>query len=217
LFATEESKAQDVLRNIKKVLASHLNKSMDSDVYVSCHLESYLAYLFHSGRTAHETCGAGLQRMGIATNGDIYMCSRIFGDFNIMGTVFSGITEQGFERALDFNNKINRYKEACSECWARSYCYGLCVYADTNKAKRASIKEGEKVSCDLVRFLIEYGFKFYAKMDIDKVVSIVRKGIIDSRKREEIARRVELLYHVRDMRNSSMKHIQHVTPTIYKS
>ena len=219
LFATEKNKnkAHDVLGDIKNVLTSHLKESMDSDVYLSCHLESYLAYLFHSGRMAYETCGAGLQRMGVATNGDIYMCSRIFGDFNYMGTVFSGIIEQGFKKALDFNSKIDRYKEACNECWARSYCYGLCVYADSSKNGRPSIKEGEKISCDMIRFLIEYGFKFYTKMDMAKVISIVRKGIIDARKREEIARKVELLYHVRDMRNSSMKHIQHVTPTIYRS
>lgn len=70
-------------------------------------------------------CGAGLHYVGISTQGGIYMCHRFVGvpEFS-MGTVWDFNPE--LQETIIENNVDN--KTPCSECWARYYCGGGCMY-----------------------------------------------------------------------------------------
>lgn len=99
-------------------------------------------------------CGAGVEYVAVAPNGDIYPCHQFVGDGNfLLGNVLvkdeSGEVplKDGIRERFAACNIFT--KEKCSNCWAKYYCSGGCA-ANAHKLN-GSITEPVEVSCKLLK------------------------------------------------------------------
>ena len=99
-------------------------------------------------------CGAGLEYVAVAPNGDIFPCHQFVGDKDfLLGNVHNA--DENGEVAL--NDDIRRKfascnifkKPKCSQCWAKYYCSGGCA-ANAHKLS-GSIAEPPEISCKLLK------------------------------------------------------------------
>ena len=105
--------AEDTLQHAKE--GGYLPFSAFSDVMERIYLAA----------KRYHWCGAALQYVGISAKGEIYPCHRFIGvpEFT-MGTIWD-FNPQLQERIA--NSHVDN-KAPCSECWARYYCGGWCIY-----------------------------------------------------------------------------------------
>jgi uncharacterized protein len=97
-------------------------------------------------------CGAGLEYMAIAPNGDIYPCHQFVGEQEwCLGTVL--------DRSFN-NSKADKFgganiltKPACQTCFAKYYCSGGCHANAIHK--NGNILEPEKLGCELLKKRVE--------------------------------------------------------------
>ena len=69
-------------------------------------------------------CGAGRTYLGVSTSGDLFPCHRFAGlDEYKLGSIFDGnVDSRGYQASPTGDGG------PCSECWAKYYCGGGCVY-----------------------------------------------------------------------------------------
>lgn len=97
-------------------------------------------------------CGAGVEYVAVAADGDIFPCHQFVGEDRWrMGNVFSGITNSYLrEQFLDLGVQS---KPECQKCWARYHCGGGC-HANawwTN----SNLKEPYAFGCQLLKIRTE--------------------------------------------------------------
>lgn len=79
-----------------------------------------------SGGEIYYRCLAGIGKINIDANGNIYPCELFVGDDNfIIGNVFDGIDQE--KKQLFLNENVES-REQCSRCWAKYICGGDCYY-----------------------------------------------------------------------------------------
>ncbi len=99
-------------------------------------------------------CGAGVEYVAVAPNGDIYPCHQFVGDNDFL---LGNVLKTDEEGNVLLNNEIRQRfascniftKEKCSHCWAKYYCSGGCA-ANAHKLN-GSITEPPEVSCKLLK------------------------------------------------------------------
>lgn len=99
-------------------------------------------------------CGAGVEYVAVAPNGDIYPCHQFVGDGKFLLGNVNLINEDG---NVALNESIRAgfmgcnifTKEKCSSCWAKYYCSGGCA-ANAHKLN-GSIMEPCDISCRLLK------------------------------------------------------------------
>ncbi|MCR5612006.1 MAG: thioether cross-link-forming SCIFF peptide maturase [Clostridiales bacterium] len=113
-------------------------------------------------------CGAGVEYVAVAPNGNVYPCHQFVGDENfLLGNVLDA-DENGDVR---LNDDIRRNfgscniftKEKCSKCWAKYYCSGGCA-ANAHKLN-GSIFEPCDISCRLLKKRTEIAIGMATKKD----------------------------------------------------
>ena len=104
-------------------------------------------------------CGAGLRYVGISTKGDVYVCHRFVGvpDF-AMGTVWDFNPE--LQEKISENTVDKR--TLCSECWARYYCGGGCIYEAYFYNR--DITKPYANRCDLFRSALKLSIWLYSQL-----------------------------------------------------
>lgn len=81
--------------------------------------------LLCTGGRKDQMCGAGVARVAVAPNGDIYPCHLLEGaEAFKMGTVFTGV--DGQKRRQWVLSRSIAAAPTCRECWARHLCGGGC-------------------------------------------------------------------------------------------
>ena len=117
-------------------------------------------------------CGAGINKISICANGDIYPCDSFVGkkDF-CMGNIATGIDR------MKFGEDINVYSSSCVECWARFLCGGDCYHNVFVSGRQ--ITEPLHYYCDLYKFLIEIAIDLFSFiLDLDESIqNIIFKGV----------------------------------------
>lgn len=99
-------------------------------------------------------CGAGVEYVAVAPNGDIYPCHQFVGDNDFL---LGNVLRTDEEGNVPLNDEIrDRFascniftKEKCSHCWAKYYCSGGCA-ANAHKLN-GSITEPTEISCKLLK------------------------------------------------------------------
>ncbi|MCH5278846.1 MAG: thioether cross-link-forming SCIFF peptide maturase [Christensenellaceae bacterium] len=93
-------------------------------------------------------CGAGVEYVAVAPNGDIYPCHQFVGnkDF-LLGNVHNDELDNEIRNRFAGCNIFT--KEKCSKCWAKYYCSGGCA-ANANNLN-GSIMNPPEISCKLLK------------------------------------------------------------------
>lgn len=99
-------------------------------------------------------CGAGVEYVAVAPNGDIYPCHQFVGDERfLLGNVLAANEDGRVPLRDDIRDEFascNIFtKDKCSHCWAKYYCSGGCA-ANAQKLN-GSITEPPEVSCKLLK------------------------------------------------------------------
>ena len=99
-------------------------------------------------------CGAGVEYVAVAPNGDIYPCHQFVGNADfLLGNVLVSDEDgnvplnDGIRQRFADCNIFTKGK--CSHCWAKYYCSGGCA-ANAHKLN-GSITEPPEVSCKLLK------------------------------------------------------------------
>ena len=93
-------------------------------------------------------CGAGVEYVAVAPNGNIYPCHQFVGNEKfLLGTVFSEGLNNGVRNEFAHSNVFTKPK--CSACWAKYYCSGGCAANSFNL--NGSISEPPEISCKLLK------------------------------------------------------------------
>lgn len=93
-------------------------------------------------------CGAGVEYVAVAPNGDIFPCHQFVGNNSfLLGNVFEGKLNNSMRN--DFSSCNIFTKEKCSHCWAKYYCSGGCAANSFNL--NGSIMEPPEISCTLLK------------------------------------------------------------------
>lgn len=119
-------------------------------------------------------CGAGLNKISLCANGDIYPCDSFVGNPEFyMGNVSGGRIEN--KNILDETMTI--YSSAqCTSCWARFVCGGDCYY--NAYIGSGNVEQPLKCFCELYKYLIELAIDLCAYIsDLDSVTRrLIEKG-----------------------------------------
>ncbi len=115
-------------------------------------------------------CGAGVEYVAVAPNGDIYPCHQFVGDNDFL---LGNVLKTDEEGNVLLNNEIRQRfascniftKEKCSHCWAKYYCSGGCA-ANAHKLN-GSITEPPEVSCKLLKKRTEIAIGMATVKDSD--------------------------------------------------
>ncbi len=99
-------------------------------------------------------CGASVEYVAVAPNGDIFPCHQFVGDpafklGNVLEKDENGEVPLKDEIRQSFASCSIFTKEKCSHCWAKYYCSGGCA-ANAHKLN-GSIMEPVDVSCKLLK------------------------------------------------------------------
>ena len=99
-------------------------------------------------------CGAGVEYVAVAPNGDVYPCHQFVGDERfLLGNVLAANEDGRVPLRDDIRDEFascNIFtKDKCSHCWAKYYCSGGCA-ANAQKLN-GSITEPPEVSCKLLK------------------------------------------------------------------
>lgn len=119
-------------------------------------------------------CGAGLNKISLCTNGDVYPCDSFVGiEKYCMGNIYHGIKETKINYALTIYSSNN-----CRNCWARFVCGGDCYHNAYETT--GSITEPIDYFCDLYKYLIELSIDlccFISELD-GTTQKLIEKGAI---------------------------------------
>lgn len=121
-------------------------------------------------------CGAGLNKVSICANGDVYPCDSFVGqkDFRI-GNIF----EAELKSDTKFGNNMTIYMyQKCSTCWARHLCGGDCFH--NSYISVGEIGQPLEVFCEIYKFLIELAIdicSFISNLE-PKVRRLIEKGAV---------------------------------------
>lgn len=99
-------------------------------------------------------CGAGVEYVAVAPNGDVYPCHQFVGDNDfLLGNVLVTDEEGNVPLRDDIRQSFGSCniftKEKCANCWAKYYCSGGCA-ANAHKLN-GSISEPCEISCKLLK------------------------------------------------------------------
>ncbi len=98
-------------------------------------------------------CGAGVEYIAVAPNGDIFPCHQFDGISEMkLGNVFESFTRLDLIEKFRKANFLFNKKE-CSSCWARFYCSGGCLANNYNM--NGDILEPYKIGCEIQKMRIE--------------------------------------------------------------
>lgn len=93
-------------------------------------------------------CGAGVEYVAVAPNGDIFPCHQFVGKSEFrLGNVFESALDDGIRNRFAHCNVFTKPK--CVDCWARYYCSGGCAANAYNL--NGSIAEPPEISCRLLK------------------------------------------------------------------
>lgn len=83
-------------------------------------------HLIHNKIKIHRHCDAGINRITVTPNGDIYPCHRLVGTIHKIGNVSERLVNLENYKVINCNVDD---KHECAGCWIRYFCGGGC-YAE---------------------------------------------------------------------------------------
>lgn len=119
-----------------------------------------------SGRRKTQFCEGGRDYLGVAADGQVYLCYRFYEEKDFrMGSVQEGIDRAVTERLLELPVES---KPACSTCWARHFCGGGCHHE--NLISTGGLGEPNPVTCEILRHSMDLTLEMWARLSRDGVL-----------------------------------------------
>ena len=110
-------------------------------------------------------CGAGSEYLAVTPSGKLYPCHQFVGDEKFcVGDVQSGLRENELTRSFAACHVFS--KAECTNCWAKFYCSGGC-HATAYYAN-GTIRQPDKISCELMKKRIECALYIFANRNFSK-------------------------------------------------
>lgn len=107
-------------------------------------------------------CGAGLDYLAVAPNGDLYPCHQFVGNEEFkLGDVYHGISEEAVRKTEEFAHANALVKDDCRICWAKYYCSGGCHANAYNMNKDLMVPY--RMGCKMEKKRIECAIYLYGK------------------------------------------------------
>lgn len=159
----------------------HLNKLKEeywklTDIYLDYYKKDKPFNFFHfninidGGPCAAKRvsgCGAGVEYLAIAPNGDIYPCHQFVGNKEfIMGNLNTSFSGDKIKEAFLQSSLFE--KEDCIRCWARYYCGGGC-HANAYLYNK-DLTKPYKLGCELQKIRTECSLYIEAVKAINKIL-----------------------------------------------
>ncbi len=171
----------------------------------SSFMTPFMFYHLHTGSAIYSGCGAGINRLAVNSDGDVFICSVGMS----AGEKLCNISEDSFrekiKKKVDSIYAGSRADEIeCANCWSRNLCNGPCILG----RETPSALPGKSRVCDFIRLLNEFYIRSYAAMEYKDAEGLF--GL--HRDTEGLLRKIMLLYEVRDIKNQGLKHIKYLTP-----
>jgi len=116
----------------------------------------------HDGQNKEYPCGAGLQMVAGAPNGDMSLCHRFVGeDDYVLGNVERGGIDRNKRLQVLSDIRLDQRSD-CGNCWARYICSGGCHHV--NFLFEGSPQRTYTSHCDYLRDWYKLGLTTYAKL-----------------------------------------------------
>ena len=116
----------------------------------------------HDGHNKEYPCGAGLQMVAGAPNGDMSLCHRFVGeDDYVLGNVQAGGLDRGKRLQVLSDIRLDQRSD-CGSCWARYICSGGCHHV--NFLFEGSPQQTYLTHCDYLRAWYMLGLQTYATL-----------------------------------------------------
>ncbi len=113
-----------------------------------------------SGAKKDAFCGGGRDYLGVAADGQVYLCYRFYEDkTQHMGSVHSGLETGVTERLLA--DPIDE-RTACGRCWARHFCGGGCHH--DNLLATGGLGDPNPVTCEIFRHSMGRTLEMWARL-----------------------------------------------------
>jgi len=120
----------------------------------------------HDGHNKEYPCGAGLQMVAGAPNGDMSLCHRFVGeDDYVLGNVQAGGLDRGKRLQVLSDIRLDQRSD-CGSCWARYICSGGCHHV--NFLFEGSPQQTYRTHCDYLRAWYLLGLQTYATLVSEK-------------------------------------------------
>ncbi|MFH1824665.1 MAG: SPASM domain-containing protein, partial [Candidatus Firestonebacteria bacterium] len=159
-------------------------------------------------------CNAGLTKVGVSTNGDIYMCclSLYQGERWKMGNVFTGFDKQKQECLKDKFERLLKDRKVCVSCWARYLCLGPCPISNLNFSPSLDEKNG---MCSFLKKRIELEIRLYALVKSKENLRELYPVTLINKRKKDVLTFEELTNYTfafRELSNQKRNYIKHITP-----
>jgi len=120
----------------------------------------------HDGQNKEYPCGAGLQMVAGAPNGDMSLCHRFVGeDDYVLGNVQQGGIDRTKRLQVLSDIRLDQRSD-CGSCWARYICSGGCHHV--NFLFEGSPQQTYLTHCDYLRAWYMLGLQTYASLVTSK-------------------------------------------------
>jgi uncharacterized protein len=159
-FILDGAQQQRHLSQLEESALSVVHSIKNKELITEDELFSYMCRL-HLRNKRYYFCGVGKGLVGVSLSGDVYPCHRFVGVEQMrMGHVNSGPVELKQE---DYVANFGITHPVCSECWARFFCGGGCMY-EHMQGSGIMEKPCER-SCNRIRRLVELAIVAYAMLN----------------------------------------------------
>ena len=152
---------EKLLEDFSELSDRFVKKGLAGQLYGFSNIKNLLKAV-HDGQNKEYPCGAGIQMVAGAPNGDMSLCHRFVGeDEYVLGNVERG----GIDRAkrLQVLSDIRLDKRSdCGSCWARYICSGGCHHV--NFLFEGSPQRTYLTHCDYLRSWYMLGLTTYARL-----------------------------------------------------
>lgn len=194
-------------------LLGHIRRGLES-LQSSCvaknrpfeYLVPPVFYQLHSGKESLVGCGAGLDRIAVNVDGDVFPCSTSISPHTRLGNVSDSLEIMVRKKSRDFYRNFRKQSQGCADCWSKTLCVGPCPL----HSHKGSAKPGVNRVCDLIRLTNEFYLKSYASMGYSEAIKMIGQHESTS----AVLKKIDFIYKVRDLRNVNMRHIRHLTPIL---
>jgi uncharacterized protein len=152
---------EKLLANFSELSERFISAGLKGQLYGFSNIKNLLKAI-HDGQNKEYPCGAGLQMVAGAPNGDMSLCHRFVGeDEYVLGNVEKGGINR--EKRLQVLSDIRLDQRSdCGSCWARYICSGGCHHV--NFLFEGSPQRTYMTHCDYLRDWYMLGLTTYARL-----------------------------------------------------
>ncbi len=150
-----------LLEGFKVLVRRYVDEAAEGRRYGFSNIGNILKAI-HNGHNKEYPCGAGIQMVAGAPNGDMSLCHRFVGEKDyVLGSLGAGGLDEA-KRQQTLDEVALEERSDCSTCWARYICSGGCHHV--NFLFNGDPARTYLTHCDWLRAWYRTGLEAYAEI-----------------------------------------------------